>query len=52
VGDILGTFSPDPDPGFGIRRVAWHPNGMFLAVGGWDDKASRTVDKLLAFEIY
>ncbi|KAJ7932521.1 quinon protein alcohol dehydrogenase-like superfamily [Mycena leptocephala] len=38
VGDILGTFCPDPDPGFGIRRVAWHPSGMFLAVGGWDDK--------------
>ncbi|KAJ7783658.1 hypothetical protein DFH07DRAFT_788607 [Mycena maculata] len=38
VGDVLGTFSPDPDPGFGIRRVAWHPNGMFLALGGWDDK--------------
>ncbi|KAJ6574989.1 YVTN repeat-like/Quino protein amine dehydrogenase [Mycena capillaripes] len=38
VGDILGTFSPDPDPGFGIRRVAWHPSGMFLAIGGWDDK--------------
>ncbi|KAJ7706304.1 WD repeat-containing protein 8 [Mycena rosella] len=38
VGDVLGTFCPDPDPGFGIRRVAWHPSGMFLAVGGWDDK--------------
>ncbi|KAJ7492739.1 quinon protein alcohol dehydrogenase-like superfamily [Mycena latifolia] len=38
VGDVLGTFCPAPDPGFGIRRVAWHPSGMFLAVGGWDDK--------------
>ncbi|KAJ6604531.1 quinon protein alcohol dehydrogenase-like superfamily [Mycena vulgaris] len=38
MGDILGTFCPEPDPGFGIRRVAWHPSGMFLAVGGWDDK--------------
>ncbi|KAJ6509416.1 WD repeat-containing protein 8 [Mycena vitilis] len=38
VGDTLGTFSPDPDPGCGIRRVAWHPSGMFLAIGGWDDK--------------
>ncbi|KAJ7092601.1 hypothetical protein C8R44DRAFT_816099 [Mycena epipterygia] len=38
VGDILGSFCPDPDPGFGIRRVAWHPSGLFLAVGGWDDK--------------
>ncbi|KAJ6519701.1 WD repeat-containing protein 8 [Mycena sanguinolenta] len=38
AGDIQGTFCPDSDPGFGIRRVAWHPTGMFLAVGGWDDK--------------
>ncbi|KAF7347943.1 WD repeat-containing protein WRAP73 [Mycena venus] len=40
MGVIQGTFCPDPDPGFGIRRVAWHPSGMFLAVGGWDDKAN------------
>ncbi|EIM92727.1 YVTN repeat-like/Quino protein amine dehydrogenase [Stereum hirsutum FP-91666 SS1] len=38
AGDVLGTFTPDVDPGFGIRTVAWHPSGMFLAVGGWDDK--------------
>ncbi|PPQ81698.1 hypothetical protein CVT26_007771 [Gymnopilus dilepis] len=38
AGDLQTTFSPLPDPGFGIRTVAWHPNGMFLAVGGWDDK--------------
>ncbi|ETW87360.1 hypothetical protein HETIRDRAFT_307340 [Heterobasidion irregulare TC 32-1] len=38
AGDLLGTFTPDSDPGFGIRTVAWHPSGMFLAVGGWDDK--------------
>lgn len=38
AGSILGSFSPDPDPGFGIRFVAWHPSGTFLAVGGWDDK--------------
>ncbi|KAF4573059.1 Centrosome-associated WD domain-containing protein [Pleurotus pulmonarius] len=37
-GDLLGSFAPDHDPGFGIRGVAWHPTGMFLAVGGWDDK--------------
>ncbi|THH17388.1 hypothetical protein EW146_g3401 [Bondarzewia mesenterica] len=38
AGDLLGAFSPDPDPGFGVRNVAWHPSGIFLAVGGWDDK--------------
>jgi len=38
AGDLLASFSPDPDPGLGIRNVAWHPNGMFLAVGGYDDK--------------
>ncbi|KIK96018.1 hypothetical protein PAXRUDRAFT_32676 [Paxillus rubicundulus Ve08.2h10] len=38
AGDIQGTFCPSPDPGFGVRNVAWHPTGMFLAVGGWDDK--------------
>ncbi|PSR83107.1 hypothetical protein PHLCEN_2v5911 [Hermanssonia centrifuga] len=38
AGDLLGTFSPDPDRGFGIRAVTWHPSGAFLAVAGWDDK--------------
>ncbi|KII93811.1 hypothetical protein PLICRDRAFT_49829 [Plicaturopsis crispa FD-325 SS-3] len=38
TGDVLGVFTPEPDPGFGIRNVAWHPTGAFLAVGGWDDK--------------
>ncbi|KAI0357067.1 YVTN repeat-like/Quino protein amine dehydrogenase [Trametes cingulata] len=37
-GNVLGTFSPEPDPGFGIRMVTWHPSGMFLAVAGSDDK--------------
>ncbi|EMD35848.1 hypothetical protein CERSUDRAFT_124462 [Gelatoporia subvermispora B] len=37
-GTHLSTFAPEPDPGFGIRTVAWHPNGMYLAVGGCDDK--------------
>lgn len=37
-GDLQGTFTPDPDPGFGIRTATWHPSGLFLAVGGWDDK--------------
>ncbi|OBZ73284.1 WD repeat-containing protein WRAP73 [Grifola frondosa] len=34
----LGTFSPEPDPGFGIRAVAWHPSGLLLAIAGADDK--------------
>ncbi|KAI0274733.1 YVTN repeat-like/Quino protein amine dehydrogenase [Gloeopeniophorella convolvens] len=38
TGDVLGSFKPEPDPGFGIRNVVWHPSGMFLAVGGWDNK--------------
>jgi hypothetical protein len=38
AGDLQATFTPDPDPGFGIRNAVWHPSGMFLAVGGWDDK--------------
>ncbi|TFK77216.1 WD repeat-containing protein 8 [Pluteus cervinus] len=37
-GDILQCFTPDHDPGLGIRNVAWHPSGTFLAVAGWDDK--------------
>ncbi|KAG1842729.1 hypothetical protein F4604DRAFT_1689825 [Suillus subluteus] len=38
AGDVQGTFSPKPDPGFGIHNAAWHPTGMFLAVAGWDNK--------------
>ena len=38
AGDLQASFTPDPDPGFGIRSVSWHPSGLFLAVGGWDDK--------------
>ncbi|PPQ67059.1 hypothetical protein CVT25_005660 [Psilocybe cyanescens] len=38
TGDILASFGPSVDPGFGIRSVAWHPTGSFLAVGGWDEK--------------
>ncbi|KAF8078745.1 hypothetical protein FPV67DRAFT_1466293 [Lyophyllum atratum] len=38
AGSTVGTFSPDRDPGLGIRYVSWHPTGMFLAVGGWDDR--------------
>ncbi|EKM83583.1 hypothetical protein AGABI1DRAFT_66345, partial [Agaricus bisporus var. burnettii JB137-S8] len=38
AGNVLTTFTPESDPGLGIRNVAWHPNGMFLAVGGWDDR--------------
>jgi len=38
AGERLGTFSPDPDPAFGVRHATWHPNGAYLAVGGWSDK--------------
>ena len=38
AGNVIGTFVPEPDPGFGIRLVSWHPSGMFLAVAGADDK--------------
>ncbi|KAG2369449.1 WD repeat-containing protein 8 [Suillus spraguei] len=38
AGDVQGTFSPKPNPGFGVRNAAWHPTGLFLAVAGWDDK--------------
>lgn len=38
AGDVLGTFTPERDPGFGVRTVAWHPAGLYLAVLGWDDK--------------
>lgn len=38
AGDCVASFTPDPDPGMGIRSVAWHPTGVFLAVGGWDDR--------------
>lgn len=41
AGSVLGSFSPEPDPGFGIRMVSWHPSGMFLAVAGSDDKVSK-----------
>jgi len=49
AGDVLGTFKPDPDPGFGIRNVIWHPSGMFLAVSGWDNKVSTSIDYTSAF---
>ncbi|KAF9015498.1 WD repeat-containing protein 8 [Cyathus striatus] len=38
AGTTVASFSPEPDPGFGIRCVSWSPNGMMVAVGGWDDK--------------
>ena len=38
AGNVVATFSPEPDPGFGIRFVSWHPSGLFLAVAGSDDK--------------
>lgn len=42
TGNTISSFVPDPEPAFGIRNVAWHPSGMFLAVGGWDDKVKLT----------
>ncbi|KAF7320307.1 ATP-dependent metallopeptidase [Mycena kentingensis (nom. inval.)] len=45
AGNIQGSFCPDPDPGYGIRRVGWHPTGMFLAVGGWDEKVGLTLNE-------
>lgn len=47
AGDLIATFGPDPDPGLGIRNVAWHPSGMFLAVGGWDEKVKILPDTRL-----
>ncbi|KAH9939670.1 YVTN repeat-like/Quino protein amine dehydrogenase [Epithele typhae] len=38
AGSVVGSFCPEPDPGFGIRMVSWHPSGLFLAVAGHDDK--------------
>lgn len=38
---MQGSFSPIEDPGFGVRCVAWHPTGAYLAVGGWDDKVGQ-----------
>lgn len=56
AGDRLASFSPEPEPALGIREVAWHPTGMFLAVAGWDDKVyqqtfswSRLNDQLSRF---
>ena len=49
AGNVLGTFKPDPDPGFGIRNVVWHPSGMFLVVSGWDNKVSTSIDHTSAF---
>jgi hypothetical protein len=45
AGDVLGSFKPDPDPGFGIRNVVWHPSDMFLAVSGWDNKVLTNIDE-------
>ncbi|KAG8964538.1 hypothetical protein FRC03_001704 [Tulasnella sp. 419] len=38
VGQLQSTFTPDPDPGLGIRCVSWHPTSLFIAVAGFDDK--------------
>lgn len=52
TGEVLGTFSPGPDPGFGIRSVAWHPTGMFLAVAGWDDKVRSATEILFSYSFH
>jgi hypothetical protein len=49
AGDLKATFTPDPDPGFGIRNAVWHPSGMFLAVGGWDDKVQLTITFFVSY---
>jgi len=38
AGTLLTTFTPKPEPNLGVRCVAWHPSGVFVAVGGYDDK--------------
>jgi WD40 repeat protein len=38
AGQQVATFEPEEITTLGIRTVAWHPNGLFLAVGGWDDR--------------
>lgn len=38
TGTLLSTFTPEPDAGLGVRCVAWHPSGSFIAVGGYSDK--------------
>ena len=50
AGDILGAFTPEPDRGFGIRHVTWHPSGAYIAVSGYDDKV-RDSDNYAEAEI-
>ena len=52
AGRQIATFEPEEITTLGIRTVAWHPSGLFLAVGGWDDKVLsflRTVFYILIF---
>ncbi|KAI0739593.1 YVTN repeat-like/Quino protein amine dehydrogenase [Daedaleopsis nitida] len=55
AGNVVGTFTPEPDPGFGIRTVSWHPSGLFLAVAGADDKVhileSLTWNPIITLEL-
>jgi len=55
AGQHLGTFTPEPDPGLGVRNAAWHPSGNMLAVSGWDDKIhvlnSLSWTSIAAFEL-
>ena len=43
AGDLLGSFTPEPDRGLGIRSVTWHPSGSYLVVAGWDDKVMTRI---------
>lgn len=38
AGQQIATFEPEETTTLGIRTVAWHPSGLFLAVGGWDHR--------------
>ncbi|KAF9270125.1 YVTN repeat-like/Quino protein amine dehydrogenase [Marasmius fiardii PR-910] len=55
AGTLLTTFTPSPEPALGIRHVAWHPSGAFLAVGGWEDKVyildSLSWSPVVTFEV-
>ncbi|KAE9408219.1 WD repeat-containing protein 8 [Gymnopus androsaceus JB14] len=55
AGVTLASFSPEPEPVLGIRQVAWHPSGHFLAVAGWDDKVhildSLSWSPVITFEL-
>ena len=52
AGQQVATFEPEEITTLGIRTVAWHPSGLFVAVGGWDDRVPpflRAVLHILTF---